>query len=78
MTTQLSTRRTLARTPVAPPATRPTVVIAQVARPPVAAKFVPPERPHVISTEVWGYVATFGVGAFVGAWLMGLGLWIVH
>jgi hypothetical protein len=72
MTTSITTRRTLAHQPTAP-----------VARPPVTATFVAPvapqpERPHVISTEVWGYVATFLVGAFVGAWLMGLGLWIVH
>jgi hypothetical protein len=66
----LTTRRTLARQPAAPPAIRQPVVH----RPPVAAKFVvpPPERRPVISTEVWGYVATFLVGSFFGAWLMGM------
>jgi hypothetical protein len=66
----ITIRRSLARHFAAPPAIRPPVA----ARPPVADEFVvlPPERQPAISTEVWGYVATFLVGAFVGAWLMGM------
>jgi hypothetical protein len=66
----ITTRRTLARQPAAPPAIRPPVA----ARPSVADEFIapPPKRQPAISTEVWGYVATFLVGAFVGAWLMGM------
>jgi hypothetical protein len=66
----ITTRRSLARQPAAPPAIRPPVAPRQ----PVADRFVvlPPERQSAISTEVWGYVATFLVGAFVGAWLMGM------
>jgi hypothetical protein len=66
----ITTRRSLARLHAAPPVIRPPVA----PRPPVAGEFIvpPPERQPAISTEVWGYVATFLVGAFVGAWLMGM------
>jgi hypothetical protein len=69
----ITTRRTLARYFAAPPAIRRTIDV--VSRPPVAARFVAPpplERQPAISTEVWGYVATFLVGSFFGAWLMGM------
>jgi hypothetical protein len=66
----ITIRRSLARHFAAPPAIRPPVV----PRPPGAGGFVvlPPERQPAISTEVWGYVATFLVGASFGAWLMGM------
>jgi hypothetical protein len=64
----ITTRRSLARQPAAPPVIRRTIDIAP--RPPVAH---PPERQSVISTD---FAAGVGVGLFFGAWLMGFAIWI--
>jgi hypothetical protein len=66
----ITTRRSLARQPAALPAIRPPVV----PRPPVADEFIVPPPPHqpLISTELLERIVAFLVGAFVGAWLMGM------
>jgi hypothetical protein len=67
----LTTRRTLARYFSAPPAIRQTIDVAP--RPPVADEFiVPPPHQPLISTELLERIVAFLVGAFVGAWLMGM------
>jgi hypothetical protein len=68
----LTTRRTLARQPAALPATRQTIDV--VPRPPVADEFIASPPPHqpLISTELLERIVAFLVGAFVGAWLMGM------
>lgn len=63
----ITTRRTLARQPAAPPAIRQTIDVAP--RPPVAP---PPERQSVISAD---FAAGVGVGLFFGAWIMGFAIW---
>jgi hypothetical protein len=68
----ITTRRTLARQPAAPPAIRQTIDVA----PPVAAKFVAPPEPHqpLISTRALDVVlgvlfgALFGYGLAVLTW----------
>jgi hypothetical protein len=67
----ITTRRTLARQPAAPPAIRQTIDVV----PPVAgtvADAPPPPHQPLISTELLERIVAFLVGAFVGAWLMGM------
>ena len=73
MTTQLTTRRTLARQPAALPVIRPHVAPRQ----PVAAKFVAPPPPHqpLISTRALDVVVGVLFGAFFGYGLAVLTWW---